>query len=69
MTLRRIMGVLNNYLFGFIVVTLIYALMIRGLYAAGEHMHIGHDVVLLMVALSTVLYGLVIAVTLYIRKT
>ncbi len=68
MILEALRRVVNNYVFGFVVVTLVFALMLRGLIAAGESMHVGRDVVLASVALATLLYGLAVAATLYIRR-
>ncbi len=64
-TLRR---VVDSYVFGFVAVTLVFVLMLRGLIVAGESMHVDHDVILASVVLATLLYGLAVAVTLYIRR-
>ena len=68
MALGVLRRAVNNYVFGFVVVTLVFVLMLRGLIVAGESMHVGRDVVLASVALAALLYGLAVAVTLYIRK-
>ena len=68
MALGALRRVVNNYVFGFVIVTLVFVLMLRGLIAAGESMHVGHDIVLASVTLATLLYGLAVAVTLYIRR-
>jgi len=68
MALEALRRVANNYVFGFAVVTLVFVLMLRGLIAAGESMHVDRGTILASVALATLLYGLAIAVTLYIRR-
>ncbi len=68
MALGALRRVVNNYVFGFVVVTIVFVLMLRGLIAAGESMHVGRSVVLTSVVLATLLYGLAVAVTLYILR-
>jgi len=63
--LQRLAG---SYVFGFLLVTIVYVLMLRGLIAAGREMHVARNMVLLMVLLSTVLYALAAAATWYIRR-
>ena len=68
MALEALRRVVNSYVFGFALVTLIFVLMLQGLIAAGRSMHVDHDVILASVALATLLYGLAVVVTLYIRR-